>query len=457
MSVESSLLPASHPFTQQETKHFSKRILRSALQKANVAVQCDSTNDVLGAVHAYTEAIELLEKVLNLIEKDNDKKRLQEIHDSYSERIRLLTAIVIEEGKEKEIQPIEKGDDEDSEDSEDSEVSDDDWETKPTLQKATVRKIISTEFNRNMTTSSSSFSMHSSKSTPTTQQQQQQSHADNEDYDLDSDIEAKQMPAMTLPSLKKKEEELSPSSPATPTAIAYIRPYRTRTSSLPKVPRSSSMSTVESLDEEQQPTKVRTSAIGSMRKKTVNRLSVEGLVGRKSAGYTHSTGSPSFGHFLKDQTQDTEEVKEHQQLKLLLALEKSMQQGAYVTKKLYIPKSLWQQHNVKLSFVDIKISACETLANDLHRLENWAYLDDLLSSLRLLEHVETSVESLKTNLSKKFKRESTNGGNQTSSAGHTNGTTKIETTKKSSQSFMSWGTKLTKSVERMNAFSLTKG
>lgn len=192
-----------------------------------------------------------------------------------------------------------------------------------------------------MTTSSSSFSMHSSKSTPTTQQQQQQSHADNEDYDLDSDIEAKQMPAMTLPSLKKKEEELSPSSPATPTAIAYIRPYRTRTSSLPKVPRSSSMSTVESLDEEQQPTKVRTSAIGSMRKKTVNRLSVEGLVGRKSAGYTHSTGSPSFGHFLKDQTQDTEEVKEHQQLKLLLALEKSMQQGAYVTKKLYIPKSLW--------------------------------------------------------------------------------------------------------------------
>ena len=79
MSVESSLLPASHPFTQQETKHFSKRILRSALQKANVAVQCDSTNDVLGAVHAYTEAIELLEKVLNLIEKENDKKRLQEI------------------------------------------------------------------------------------------------------------------------------------------------------------------------------------------------------------------------------------------------------------------------------------------------------------------------------------------------------------------------------------------
>lgn len=71
--------------------------------------------------------------------------------------------------------------------------------------------------------------------------------------------------------------------------------------------------------------------------------------------------------------------------------------------------------------------------------------------------METSVESLKTNLSKKFKRESTNGGIQTSTAGHTNGTTKIEPTKKSSQSFMSWGTKLTKSVERMNAFSLTKG
>ena len=79
MSVDSSILPITHSFCQQETKQASKVILRSALQKANAAVQCDSTNDVPGAIHAYKEAIELLDRALNLVEKENDKRRLQEI------------------------------------------------------------------------------------------------------------------------------------------------------------------------------------------------------------------------------------------------------------------------------------------------------------------------------------------------------------------------------------------
>jgi hypothetical protein len=79
MSVESTILPASHTFGQQESRQASKFILRSALQKANTAVRCDSTNDVLGALHAYKEAVELLNRVLNLIDKESDKRRLQEI------------------------------------------------------------------------------------------------------------------------------------------------------------------------------------------------------------------------------------------------------------------------------------------------------------------------------------------------------------------------------------------
>jgi hypothetical protein len=62
-----------------DAKHVSKLILRSALQKANVAVQCDSTNDVLGAINAYKEAISLLDRVLSTVEKENDRRRLQEI------------------------------------------------------------------------------------------------------------------------------------------------------------------------------------------------------------------------------------------------------------------------------------------------------------------------------------------------------------------------------------------
>lgn len=65
--------------TASDAKHVSKLILRSALQKANAAVQCDSTNDVLGAINAYKEAISLLERVLSTVEKENDRQRLQSI------------------------------------------------------------------------------------------------------------------------------------------------------------------------------------------------------------------------------------------------------------------------------------------------------------------------------------------------------------------------------------------
>lgn len=120
-----------------------------------------------------------------------------------------------------------------------------------------------------------------------------------------------------------------------------------------------------------------------------------------------------------------------------------------------------QQSNVKLSYIDIKISACTTIINDISRLESWTYLNDLTSSLRLLDHVELSVEGLKSNLSKKLKSERS----KKKDAGNSNQTTNsiqtihhsAKTERKASQSFISWGTKLSKSVERMNAFSLSKG
>lgn len=125
--------------------------------------------------------------------------------------------------------------------------------------------------------------------------------------------------------------------------------------------------------------------------------------------------------------------------------------------------------------MDIKVSACESLMNDIARLENWSYLDDLSSSTKLLDNFENSVDHLQTNLSKKLKREShVENHNATASSAssvistqknshmiHSNSRDSMSTISrmdsgKKTQSFMSWGTKLTKSVERMNAFSLTK-
>ncbi|KAG0743754.1 hypothetical protein G6F57_008786 [Rhizopus arrhizus] len=415
MSVDSSILPTTHSFCQQETKQASKVILRSALQKANAAVQCDSTNDVPGAIHAYKEAIELLDRALNLVEKENDKRRLQEIHNSYSERIRLLTLTNEEEEDEE------------------------DWLLRPDFQKASLRKITSTEFrNGEMITP---FILQPSKSTPSPLQLQ--TSLDGQEFDLDRQVETKHVPSLTLPSLKKEE---------------VIQTYRARTSSLPRIPRSSSMSTVETLDEEQE-------IHHPIRKKTVDRLSMEDIVERKLSAYEQSNTSPSFGYFLKDQTKDKDDLREHQNLTLILALEKSMRQGAYITKRLYIPKSLWQQTNVKIPHADTKVSVCDTLRSDITRLESWTYLDDLRSSLKLLEHVETSVETLKNSLSKKLRKEgpdrsldnSSQTSNNSNSSFQSNNNTITETGRKASQSFISWGTRLSKSVERMNAFGLSKG
>lgn len=119
--------------------------------------------------------------------------------------------------------------------------------------------------------------------------------------------------------------------------------------------------------------------LGSMRKKAANRLSMEGFaVGRVKEKLSNSPGNHSYGFFLKDQIkptsageldyimddqsqqlQQTEDnhpssmtrssslddtsIMEDKQshLKLLLALEKSMLEGAHITQKLYIPKNLW--------------------------------------------------------------------------------------------------------------------
>lgn len=82
MSYDTTVVINNDPFpssSSTDSKQISKLILRSALQKANAAVQCDSTNDVLGAINAYREAILLLERVLSTVDKENDRRRLQEI------------------------------------------------------------------------------------------------------------------------------------------------------------------------------------------------------------------------------------------------------------------------------------------------------------------------------------------------------------------------------------------
>lgn len=65
--------------TSPAGKQVSRVILRTALQKAKLAVECDTANDVEGAVAFYTEAVSLLDRVISTVDKPSDRKRLQEI------------------------------------------------------------------------------------------------------------------------------------------------------------------------------------------------------------------------------------------------------------------------------------------------------------------------------------------------------------------------------------------
>lgn len=145
--------------------------------------------------------------------------------------------------------------------------------------------------------------------------------------------------------------------------------------------------------------------------------------------------------------------------------------------------------------MDVKIAACESLILDLNRVEKWGNLDDIRGSLRLIESLEEVVDALQVTLSKKLKRDSlvdtsddtnngpfpsdvgggtsqqhshSNGGNVDGGIGSSSGSSGNSFNLNSNGSLssngaankraqlMSWGSKLTKSVERMNAFSLTK-
>lgn len=88
----------------------SKNVLTIALAKAQSAVQYDSSNSVPEAIHSYNQAVRLLQEVMQRIAprpsstrkttREEERRRLKVIHDTYADRIRLLSMIY---GKESEV------------------------------------------------------------------------------------------------------------------------------------------------------------------------------------------------------------------------------------------------------------------------------------------------------------------------------------------------------------------
>ncbi|KAI9031557.1 hypothetical protein CLU79DRAFT_261514 [Phycomyces nitens] len=131
-------------------------------------------------------------------------------------------------------------------------------------------------------------------------------------------------------------------------------------------------------------------------------------------------------------------------LRLMFALEKSILQGEFISEKLFIPKAIWTQSNIRLSSLDTKIATCETLFWNLTRLEAVSDHSNPTQSVRLLGALEKWLKILQAKLPKKLREKAKKECGET-----------IKTRKR--QSIVSWSShRLSKSMAKVNdTFSLT--
>ncbi|KAG9237580.1 hypothetical protein BJ875DRAFT_142848 [Amylocarpus encephaloides] len=116
-----------------------KAMLSKALQKANTAVLLDNAQNFEGAMQAYSEACGLLQQVMSRSSGDEDRRKLEAIHNTYTSRIselRRLTPQVQDDGKALPQRPESeqyRGDESSAPDDEDE---------MPVIQTATATRIV---------------------------------------------------------------------------------------------------------------------------------------------------------------------------------------------------------------------------------------------------------------------------------------------------------------------------
>lgn len=85
-----------HRRTRERTEKDKKAMLSKALQKANTAVLLDNAQNYEGALEAYGDACELLGQVMDRTSGDDDKRKLDAIRVTYSNRMEELHQLVEE-------------------------------------------------------------------------------------------------------------------------------------------------------------------------------------------------------------------------------------------------------------------------------------------------------------------------------------------------------------------------
>ncbi|KAF2173806.1 hypothetical protein M409DRAFT_48728 [Zasmidium cellare ATCC 36951] len=84
------------PRTRERTEKDKKTMLSKALQKANTAVLLDNAQNYDGALEAYSDACDLLTQVMDRTSGEDDKRKLDAIRVTYSNRMEELRILVQE-------------------------------------------------------------------------------------------------------------------------------------------------------------------------------------------------------------------------------------------------------------------------------------------------------------------------------------------------------------------------
>ncbi|GAB5590924.1 hypothetical protein Unana1_05824 [Umbelopsis nana] len=510
-----------------QPRQSSKAILRKALALANDAVLSDTANNVENAVAAYSEAVRLLDIVLKGMENESDKAKLNEIHSTYSERIRLLSKIntpvpptpdlnttltTPSDPKVGPPSPVPQ------EESVNDTTSDGDEHTvrtanivspvvpivqpsisTPAPGKSSARRKTnqrSTSFSEAANARVSVFNIPPPPPFQPPQQLKEAAKLTRPQHQLSLDI-----PRITT--IRKKPSTELRSAPVKPVDHSLLGnlnpvpldstatvvndqelvmddPVRTLASVLSESPTDLDLSTppppsftsaVSKSPQHLTPPPRTHSIIGghtiprarksSLLASNIYRTPSHGTDDSETnatQAFIRLTGQRAPAEVLRMGSADSEERFDRaatiKAFSLMRSLELSMTVGCHITKRLYVPKNLWYQPNIRLPSVDVKVSVCETLLMALARLEAWHRLEDVKGTLSQLNALETSLETAQLSLSRKLGIPRSRSDN--SITADEPEIYRKETQVRKHQSIIAWGSKFTKSVERMNAFNLAK-
>lgn len=83
-------------------------------------------------------------------------------------------------------------------------------------------------------------------------------------------------------------------------------------------------------------------------------------------------------------------------------LAECMQRGGYLSERLYIPKEIWNQPNIRLHAIETKVATCEALLGALNHMSIRTNFDNVSHALQDLSLLEQTFEQMRETFARKL-------------------------------------------------------